>query len=202
MNWTYWVFYGSMGASVLMVAANFLGIFDMEMDHDVDHDVDVDHDIDADHDHDGGVNLNLLSLLGIGKVPLSILLMTWLMVFGMAGTTVNMASGSWLPGHGVISLFIAFAAALVVGGVVARFVGKHIPSTETYTVSKEDLIACNGVASTTVTTSSGSADIQDDGGSRHRVSAVTVSGEIQRGTKVHVISYGGDNSYVVEQLPE
>jgi hypothetical protein len=197
-----------MGASILMVAANFLGIFDMEMDHDVDHDVDVDHDIDADHDvdgeheHHGMPSLNLLSLLGIGRVPLSVLLMTWLMSFGMAGTTVNMASGPWLPGHGVISLFIAFAAAIVVGGVVARFVGKHIPSTETYTVSKADLIACDGVAATTITPSSGGADIQDDGGSRHRVSAVTVSGEIQRGTKVHVISYGGDNSYVVEQLPE
>lgn len=151
MHWTYWVFYGAMGASVLMVAANFMGLFDLEMDHDVDHD--VDHDIDADHDADhdhSHTGFSFLSLLGVGKVPLSVLLMTWLMTFGVAGTTWNASASSydWFPGAGVLSLLIAFVVSLFVGGAIARFVGKHVPSTETYTKTKEDLIACDGQAAT------------------------------------------------------
>ncbi len=52
-----------------------------DMDHDIDHDVDHDFDHDADHDVEHGVGAhhgiidNLLSFMGVGRCPLSIILM-------------------------------------------------------------------------------------------------------------------------------
>ena len=200
MSWVHWLFYGSIGTTVLLVAASmFLGGMDFDGDGDVDFGMEKDFDHDTDHDNPGWSNF--LHVLGFGRVPFSVLLMLWTSSFGIFGIGFSAITRGWLPGRELIALAAAGAFCLFFTAIISRFIGKRVPSVETYTKTSEDLIACDGVAWTTISENSGSADVKDDSGSLHRVSARTISGSIPKGTKVHVISYGGSNGYVVEELP-
>ena len=73
---------------------------DLEIDHDVDldHDVDVDHDVEVDADADGETEVGggsssafmaALGWLGVGRIPLSLVLMVLLLTWGGIGFAVN-----------------------------------------------------------------------------------------------------------------
>ena len=57
MSWVHWLFYGSIGTTVLLVAASmFLGGMDFDGDGDVDFGMEKDFDHDTDHDNPGWSN--------------------------------------------------------------------------------------------------------------------------------------------------
>ncbi|MCK6549192.1 YqiJ family protein [Myxococcota bacterium] len=154
---------------------------DVDADHDVDHDVDAGHDVDADHDgghalehgpdahaldahhgdhalahgdHDGVVAAALKGL-GIGRVPLSMLLPLVLVGFGTFGLVASLVVGGlgaraatfedWrvLPVLGA-----AAAGALLVARVGARLFARLAPDAKSVS-DKWDLLGLVGVVTTT-----------------------------------------------------
>ena len=84
LAWYNLIFLLPLAVGLLLIFGNMAGIG-------ADADADVDHDADADHDHDAGSKLflHVLTALGVGKVPLSIVMMLMCMIFGGIGMMLN-----------------------------------------------------------------------------------------------------------------
>ena len=94
-------------------------------------------DVDADA-HIGG---DLLGWLGVGRVPLLMLLVVFLAAFGLLGLALQQAAGPLGPG---IAAAIAGAAALPVTGLGARGLARIMPRDETTAVSLDTLVGRRG----------------------------------------------------------
>ena len=101
-----------------------------------------DGDMDADMDLDAG----LLSLIGLGRLPLMMWLMLLLTVFGLVGLAGQqfaeaLAGGMLSPG---LAAVIAGLVALPLTGVIARPLAAVIPRDETTAVSLDTLVGREG----------------------------------------------------------
>jgi hypothetical protein len=163
---------------------------DVDVDHDVDidHDVDVDHDVavdaDADADHDlsaphahapepGSIRAALM-WLGVGRVPLSILLMVLLLAWGAAGFIANQLAADWFNGLGdwrliMVSLPAAMAMSLLVTRVVVRSIDRWVPLDETTARRRHDLLGFTGEAMYDITSRFGMLSVHDDRGELYQV---------------------------------
>lgn len=96
-------------------------------------------DLHADVDHGG---LGGLSWLGVGHVPLLVLLVAFLCAFGMIGLVgqqlATSLTGAALPA--LIAVPAAFVAALPVTGLLARLLARIMPRDETTAYELEDLV--------------------------------------------------------------
>lgn len=159
--------------------------FGMAPDHDHDVDVDADFDADADTDfdhgvehaigHDGhghehephsaGLAAKFMSVLGLGKVPLSFLVMSFCFIWGFSGWLSNMILDPILR-FPVIYFWVSVAAAAVSSvtftGQLARVLGKIMPSTETYGVKEVDFVGRVAEVRFPITPISGTACLYDD----------------------------------------
>lgn len=137
-NLPFLVAYGFMlafGLVTVLSGAFDHGHGDASPGHDVSNDVgghgvdghDVDGDLHGDLDHDGDIDLGdtILGFLGLGKAPITMLLVSFAWSFGSAGFIAQwiskLASGSLLSA-GTASL-IALVPALIVHSYVARGIG-------------------------------------------------------------------------------
>ncbi|MEZ4221911.1 MAG: DUF1449 family protein [Polyangiaceae bacterium] len=175
---------------------------DVNVDADADMDADADADADTEHDADGGYSV--LTLLGVGKVPLSLLLMTALFLFGGIGLCTSTILSPVLGGNlaGVVALTGAVVGAAVLTGVVARIVARVLPSTETYAGDELDLVGCTGVALLDIGESFGVAHVADDGGALMKIRCRTYEGRIEKGAAVLVTELDPESHvFTVEKSP-
>lgn len=186
-----WIYYGAVAIAIVMVALMALGA--------VGHGLDMDHD----HDHDADVDdLSVLSLLGVGKAPLSVLAISYSLSFGVAGILFVLVSHSWMPAYEMWSLGFSAVFSVVFSSIFARVLHYFVPSVESYAKKPSDLTGRTGVAMTSVAADRGAVDVRDAGGTLHRLPAVTESGEIASGEKILVVLFDEERKrYVVEQLP-
>ncbi|MFN6500832.1 MAG: DUF1449 domain-containing protein [Nostoc sp. DedQUE01] len=117
-------------------------------DIDADVDVDVDADVDADSNNEFGFG-QFLGWAGIGKAPLILLLATDLSLWGVLGWMLNVwfggVSNSNIGGLiGSIILFGSLIISLLLGGLIARPIGK-IFAEFGEDVSSDRLIGCIGI---------------------------------------------------------
>ncbi|QUL37138.1 YqiJ family protein [Erythrobacter sp. JK5] len=116
---------------------------DADLDLDFDMDADIDADIDgADAISGGGFIAGLLSLIGLGKVPLLVWLTLFLVVYAAIGVSgqalaINLTGG---PLHTGLAGVLAAIGTLPVTGIVARPVGALLPKDETSAVGLDSLI--------------------------------------------------------------
>ena len=195
---------------------------DIAADHDVDagHEVDLGHDVHAgiehevhdghfEHEHEASFLLRTLSVLGFGKVPVSILVTCLMVIFGVTGLICNtmlssVLAASWGP---VVyfwpSLVIAIVASLTLTGMTARGLNRIMPTSETYAIKQTDLVGNVGVAVYGLRAQDmGMADVHDAGGTVHRVAARLDTGEVARGEEVIVVRYNKERDYYdVSQSP-
>jgi membrane protein implicated in regulation of membrane protease activity len=96
-------------------------------------------DADTDVGADGG---DLLGWLGVGRVPLLMLLVLFLGLFGLIGITIQQiaASLAGVPMAPWNAAAIAFVATLPLLGVAARAVARIVPQDETTAVSLDSLL--------------------------------------------------------------
>jgi membrane protein implicated in regulation of membrane protease activity len=157
------------------------------------HDVDVGHHLDAGHhdvEHgDGDPFHGALSLIGVGRVPLSLVLMSFAFLWGFFGWLGNRLFSMVLPSPSLFlwpSLVMAFLGAAVLTGVLARGLGRMMPSTESYGATARDLIGGMGDVRYALTAQNGSVQVHDRYGTLHEVPARVLPGEpmIPAGTRV------------------
>ena len=177
----------------------------VDIDHDVDVHVDVDHDVDLDHDvhldHDLHAELSLLeealSFFGIGKVPLSVILMTFLITFAIVGWAVNTVLKDVVITP-LIFFPISCASAIFCGlagtKVLASTLGRYLKPVETAAVRRASLVGRIATARLPVTDSFGQATVEDQYGTRHKVVCKVPEGAepVPRGQSVLLVRFVPD----------
>ena len=94
-------------------------------------------DLDADADVPG----DLLGWLGVGRVPLLMLIVVFLAIFGLVGLIIQQAVG---PLPAALAAAIAGVAALPLTGIGARGLARIMPRDETTAVSLDSLVGKRG----------------------------------------------------------
>ncbi len=175
---------------------------DAHLDHDMDvHDVHVVHDVHLDH----GVHAELshgapslleeaLSFFGIGKVPLSVVLMTFLITFAVVGWGANellrpvlRTPAAFFP--------ISCGAAVVVGlggtKLLAGTLGRYIRPIETAALGRGELVGRIATTSLPVDTRFGTALARDEYGTLHKVTCRVAEGAqaIPKGQTVLLVRF-------------
>ena len=152
--WQNVLFTTTLGLGTLLVAAQALA--GAHSDHD--HDGAIDHDADGDlavHGHAGGALVaSALAGLGLGRVPLSLLLPIGLVSFGMTGLAASLALGGLGARAGAFSellelpvLGAAFAGALLGLRASARLFARFAPDVRTAS-GRAELVGLPGVVLT------------------------------------------------------
>jgi hypothetical protein len=206
LDWQYLIFLLpiAFGALYLLLLASGLsgGTESGDADASVGHDLGVDHgdvahgDIGhaqvehagADHEFHPGVFDTVISFLGIGKVPISILMMSYCFVWG----TVGMASLTMLgePSVGK-AIGIAVAASVLVTRYLAIGIAKVVPSVETYHTPQSTLVGLGGEVLYAITGTSGIVRVRDVNDNLRDVPCRVGAGDksIPAGTKVVLFHY-------------
>ena len=129
----------ALGIMVLLALAQLIGVSDM-LDG-ADADVDIDVDIDTDVSSVGAVD-GLMSLIGLGRVPFTIWLASFLFIFAGLGVSIQMLAENLTgePLYSWLAALFAGGAALPVNGVIARPLGAILPQDETTAVSIKTLV--------------------------------------------------------------
>jgi hypothetical protein len=176
------------------------------MDHDVDQDVDHDVDHDVEHDvatgagHDAGgmpAWAGALRFLGVGQVPVTMLLLILLGAFGILGWIANSAVLGITPKYpGGWALGLVLALDVLVGGAIthrlAGFLGKAVPAFSSTATSVKRLVSRRGhVVSAQVDETYGQVKLRDPGGTLITVFAVVDPGKppIPRDSSVVLVEY-------------
>jgi hypothetical protein len=213
--WEFMITWYNLPFSLALLA--FLGLsllqfIGLDQDPEADADIDLDHDIDveADFDHDleaaepeleyGGGDIQswgeVLQFLGVGRVPVTMLLLVLLGGFGIFG---------WLVNGLILSLFSAYPSwaiapvsvtALLTGvwttSRTARFIGRLVPAFTTTATSLERLVGRRGrVVSLQVDQTYGQVRVRDPGGTSITVFAVTDAEQppVPYDTEIFLVEY-------------
>jgi membrane protein implicated in regulation of membrane protease activity len=184
---------------VLLALVQVLGLGDWGVDADLD--VDPDIGADADASLQPGMVEGLLTLLGMGRVPLTIWLALFLLMFAGIGLSVQELATSLTgaPLYSWLAALIAGAAAVPVTGVLARPLGAILPKDHTTAVSTQSLIGrratiTDGVARTG---SPARARVRDVHGQAHYVMVEPheQSSELHSGDEVLLVRREKDQFY-------
>jgi hypothetical protein len=178
---------------------------DVDADADLDPDADLDGDAElhaaADADHDAASDsatpsMAALQWLGVGKVPVSILLMVLLLVWGSVGFVLNVVlrervAQEWMAAY--VSVPGALLAALIVTRLVVRVMAKWLPMYETTARRRHELLGCVGEAMFAINDRFGMASVRDDLGELYQVPCRVGTAEppIAKGRHVRLVGYNG-----------
>ncbi len=175
---------------------------DLDLDVDADADVDVDVDVESDADISGAV---LLSWLGVGKVPITLLLEVMAISFGGVGLLANGVARD-LVGRPEWTFPLALVAAAVGAVLVARWVGvtlaRWMPNGASTSLKPADFVGQIGTAASRVSQTIGQVRLA---GSTTRPMTLlnarcadAAGADIPRGMAVLVVGYDADkNVYAV-----
>lgn len=209
-----------------LYAISGAGFGDTDADADADADIDADAHIDADGDvaldadsdldthadahpdleHSGGGGaahgthtpfyMGALGWLGVGRVPLSLLLMVWLTSWGVIGFLINalaypaLQDRSYLPG---LSLPAAAVGSLLFTSVFARLMARWVPLSETYARRRHELLGLVGEAIYPINDSFGLVSVRDDRGVLFQIPCrvFRAGPPIDKGSRVRLVAYNG-----------
>jgi len=154
--------------------------------------------------HGESAFLKALMLFGVGKVPVTILIGVFMLSWGVIGLLANRVFGSFMVLPAIYiwpSLAVTFVVSSAATRSMAAVVGRLMPSTETYGVSRMELVGLLGKSVYTVSDKSGTVDIRDPYGTIHRVQAKTRedAAAVPASSQVMVIDFDeSDKRYIVE----
>jgi len=137
------------GAMLLLAMIQFIGVGDL---FDLDADLDVDADVDASADVGGSASImgGITTLLGLGRVPFLIWLMTFLFLFASIGVGIQSLAGSLLgaPLDALLAAVITFGVTLPVTATLVRPLGHILPQDETTAVGIDSLVGRRATVTT------------------------------------------------------
>ena len=187
-------FAAALGLMLVLAVIQLIGIADFG-------DADVDLDADGDGLPDAGMFDGLLTLLGIGRVPLTIWLALFLFLFAGIGLSIQELAQSLTGGplYSWLAALIAGVAALPVTGIFARPLGRILPKDHTTAVSTESLVGRRATISIGVarTGSPARARVKDVHGQTHRVMVEPheAASELHEGDEVLLVRREGNQFY-------
>lgn len=171
-----------------------------------DTDLDADADLDADTPADGGAIGGLLEFIGVGRLPILLVVMTLLIVFSVVGLLANalvrtIVAGTpgWLL---AFSLPLSVVAGVPITSALSGLLARVTPRSST-AVGFEELVGCIGrVASPRVSTTYGQVRVTDRRGGHHTVFAVIDDGApIAESTEVALLRYDAQQRrFIVRQI--
>lgn len=203
------------GAVFLLLTMAMGGISsEAEIDHniDIDHDLDLAHEVDLDHGlehnvdlhHETSLPLRVLSFFGVGRVPVSVVIVSFCLTWGLTGWTSNQFINKILPWPWLYvwaSVVIALLLATVLTRWIAHGLAKIMPSTETQATKAYDLIGKEGTTLHTVTTRFGEIRVRDKFGNLQSVNCRIKTGdpEIPKGTRALLMSWQSEGRFYLVQ---
>jgi hypothetical protein len=188
-------------------------------DHDLDHDIDH-HDINLSHEgapnkdfsHSSSVHgwgYSILSYLGLGRCPLSIVLMLLGVTWGFIGLVCNGIFDSLVIIPAILyfwaSAFVALLLAVPFTSWVSKIVANIMPRKGTTAISLDSLIGKSGETSVTTDAAGGRAKVLDEHGTLHNIYCKTTQEEtpIPPNTEVLVLSRLPENGlFLVKRKPQ
>lgn len=217
LAWYNLIFYIALTVGILFALGSALGMGNHDHDadgggHDAGHDAGgADHGHDHGHGHEhghasphelGGQVSWFSDMLGVGRVPFTIILMLLFMLFGGVGVMSNVVLSKVLANPNLffpISASIALLATFFLTGRTARLINRVMPTSESYNVTKLDLV---GKAGKVVATAEGDyavASVKDHEGNVQQISCRTGGGTLPVGQEILVLEYdAGTGQYLVE----
>lgn len=158
------------GLMALVLLFQLIGLGDFDVDADLDPGADAGMDGDVTSAGFGGA---LLTLFGLGKVPLMVWLLVFLLAFALIGMSLQAFAISLTGGplYPALAALIAAGASLPVTSVLVRPLGRLLPRDETSAVGLDSLVGKRGTI-TEGTARSGSparAKVYDHHGQAHYV---------------------------------
>lgn len=135
-----------------------------------------------------------MSWLGVGRVPLSLILMVLLMSWGALGFVVNQLARAQVREDwrvALLSLPIAAIGGLAVTRVLTSLMVRFLPLYETNARRRHELLGCVGETLYTVNEKFGLVSVRDESGELHQVpchAGVNATG-IPKGARVQLIAY-------------
>jgi len=168
---------------------------------DGDFDFELEHDFEADHDY--SFSERVLSPLGVGHVPLSIVWQTYFLSFGFSGISLSWFL-SFLPT--LILLPITIPVALVMGWFTTRSVIRFVAPllrTSGVALGKLDLIGKHGrVTSLKVDDSFGEAVFEVGGSLNHMIVSCEKDESFNKGDQVFISGYDDRQRPLVTRLKQ
>lgn len=174
-----------------------------DIDHDMDHE--TGHDLDYDG---GGIFAGILSFLGVGRCPISIIIIVMMITWGFIGLAFNaLFVGMKVIPHQIYFLF-SLGIASVLSVIATRYlsigIAKIMPKMETSAVIISSLVGRYGTAKVSIDEKSGSARVSDENGTSHIIYCKTKGDEtIGVNEEIFVLQYlAENNSFIVGKKPE
>jgi membrane protein implicated in regulation of membrane protease activity len=126
------------------------------------------------------------SALGIGRVPLGLLLTINLFLFGGIGLVTSELVGALLPASlaSFAALPVAFFGAPFLGARLVGVVARNLPALETYGATPDDLVGRLGHVELRIDERFGRAKVVDEGGALHIVRCTTTGPALERGAEI------------------
>lgn len=162
--WYNLIFVLPFGLAVLYLLIMSFGALPFDLDVDVDHEAGMDMDHDVDHDVEPGGVFKALSLLGVGRVPLSITIIALLLLWGAIGWVTNKVLAGLLQtssAYALLSIGVALVGSLLLISLLSRVLVRVLPLNETYASSFNDLIGQVGTVLHVVDTNFGRVRVLD-----------------------------------------
>jgi membrane protein implicated in regulation of membrane protease activity len=195
MKWQWIMFLAPLALAILLALATAVGLGtgDSEAHAEGGHDHGLgaesahaltDHETDSDSEGESSA----LALLGVGQAPLTVLLICLLVYWSVIGSLGNLTLGL---GNIGFTVGLALVGAFLATGASARLIKRFLPTSQSFSVGRHELIGREGVAIYPITETSGTVRLHDKLGTLRQLDSRTVAkGEIiPRDTKVVVIDY-------------
>lgn len=158
---------------------------DADVDLDLDADVDagefhgIEHAVGADSAQPSGM-AHVLSLVGIGRAPLSLLLISFSFLWGLIGWLANGVFRTFIDSPAIFiwpSVALALVGAIFFTRLLANGLHRFLPATETYAISNRQLVGRLASVRLAVSERNGTAQLYDDQGRLHEVPVRVLPGE-------------------------
>ncbi|MCC6664426.1 MAG: DUF1449 family protein [Polyangiaceae bacterium] len=202
LEWQNLVFVLALLLAGVLVLGAALGLVGTDAEAELDVDADADADVDGDHDLPAAA----LALLGVGRAPLSLLLITLLVAFGATGICLNLLLEPWLGSplaRGVLAVLGAGSASMLAGGAMSRLFARFVPGLESYATEAHDVIGVTGVAEMRITGRFGVARVSDRTGTPLQLRCRAHATEIPKGSEIVVVDFDDERRiYTVDSTAE
>lgn len=191
----------------LLIGLGFIALTFLGMGKDVDGGVDIDGDGLPDiggHDHDvhhgsepGHLHLLGFGWLGVGKAPLTILLQTLLLSFGLIGLLMNAMVRDLFASLGSLAFPLSLSAATVGSATITRAVAalfqRFMPPEHATSRKPGELVGRIGTTAALTTRTFGQVTVTEvEKALVNACADVSVPLDIPRGTEVHLVGYDAE----------